>query len=438
MDFVSNLLTTKRVSVWGGGYLGLTTVILLQSAGFSVDLFDISGNDIGGLKDGSYPATSNKEIWTISGDLPPINMAKINICNNATQMFNTNVHVVSFPFIDTTRQDIIAEFRKIIMNNRENIDGTLFIFQAAEIPRTVEKKFIHKLINEGIKCSYASAFRSDWTIEEFLMNSKIQVISGYDADSLEKIKAFIHLLDMKYEILSSIEEAEIYENAQKAIGFTLSAFVNQLSLSYPAIDMRKMSRLLVKNISTQDNLISIGSLKYNITNSLDHLSAGVSAENYLSILKEAESGNLSLLLKYGDLMKQKGVKKVSILGISSKDTVKDIRFSPPVILAEYLNKIGITVYVDDPYYDKQGIKENVPFAKYIDIHSDRIESDALFVFRDYNDYKFLTQKDIEQKGIYKIGIVIDDVGLFENFQFSEKTVYHIPGDGNLKKIIEKT
>ena len=431
MKFIDKLLMNKKVSVWGGGYLGYTTVIRLQSAGFFVNLFDFGGNRIHGLKDGSFPDIVQKEAWTTSGELPLVSPYRLNICTEASQMFNSQLHIISFPEVETREQNLSVKLKQIMVENIDRLKGSLFLFQSAEIPRTIENSFIKKLENIGVACSYASAFRSDWTIEEFLTNSKVQVIAGYDQESLEKAKSFFDLLEMKYEVLSSIEEAEVYENAQKAARITLSAFLNQLSLSYPGIDIRKMTKLLLKNIGDQNDLLSIGSLKYNIANSIDHLVSGIKGENYLSILRDAESGNISILFKYADLIKEKGVKKVCIFGISSKDTFKDIRFSPSVILAEYLNKIGITVLIDDPHYDKDDILTIFPFAQYFDINTDKMNSDALFIFRDHNKYKFLSQNDINETGISQTKIIIDDVGIFKNFKFSEKTLYHIPGDGNL-------
>ena len=96
-----------------------------------------------------------------------------------------------------------------------------------------------------------------------------------------------------------------------------------------------------------------------------------------------------------------------------------------------MNKIGITVLIDDPHYDKDDILTIFPFAQYFDINTDKMNSDALFIFRDHNKYKFLSQNDINETGISQTKIIIDDVGIFKNFKFSEKTLYHIPGDGNL-------
>ncbi len=63
-----------------------------------------------------------------------------------------------------------------------------------------------------------------------------------------------------------------------------------------------------------------------------------------------------------------------------------------------------------------------------------MNSDALFIFRDHSNYRFLSQINIDEKGISKTKIIIDDVGIFKNFKFSEKTLYHIPGDGNLSEL----
>lgn len=434
MNFIEKLLKNKTISVWGGGYLGYTTTIRLQSAGFIVNLFDFSSSRICGLKDGSFPNKAQKELWSSRGELPFVNSSRLNICTEASQMFNSELHIISFPAIETKGQNLLVELEQIVTENMGRLDAPLFLFQSAEIPGTIENSFIERIEKKGIDWSYASAFRSDWTVEEYIANSKVQVLAGYNEKSLEKAQKIFDLLKINYVVLSSIEEAEIFENAQKSVKFILSAFFNQLSLSYPSIDIRKMTKLLIDNINNRDNLLNIGSLKYQIANSIEHLMSGITAENYLSILKDAESGNISILFKYADLIKKKGITKVCILGISSKDTYKDIRFSPSVILAEYLNKCGITVSIDDPHYDKDDILGIFPFARYFNIDTDKLDSEALFIFREHDNYRFLSQRDIDEKGISSAQIVIDDVGIFRNFKFGEQTIYHIPGDGNLSKL----
>ncbi|WP_321491564.1 UDP binding domain-containing protein [uncultured Desulfobacter sp.] len=434
MEFIEKLLFNKKVSVWGGGYLGYSYIIRLQKAGFMVNWFDFGGNPIIGILDGSFPSKVQKESWSSSGDLPQIDIDRVKICKDACEMFDSVLHIISFPALENRQQNRLIQMRQIIMENLERLDSPLFLFQSAEVPRTIENSFIKAIEKEKCDCYYASAFRSDWTIEEFLTNSSVQIVSGYNPASIEKAKYFFGLMGMNCEILSSIEEAEIYENARKAAHFILSAFLNQMSLSYPAIDIRKMTQLLIKNIGEQKDLLNIGALQYKIASSIDHLVAGIKAENHLSILKDAEAGNISILFKYADLIKKKGAKTVCIFGISAKNTYKDIRFSPSVILSEYLHKSGMEVFIDDPCYDEGELISVLPFAQYFNINTDKMVSDALFIFRDHGDYRFLSQKDIEEKGISNTKVVIDDVGLFKDFKFSEKTLYHIPGDGNLIKL----
>lgn len=434
MDIIEKLLKNKTVSVWGGGYLGYTTIIRLQAAGFIVNLFDFGKNRIYGLQDGSFPNQVQKESWTASGELPVINPARLNICTEANEMFSSQLHIISFPAVEIKGRNLLVELEQIITKNIDRLKDPLFIFQSAEIPGTIENGFIKRIEKNSLDWSYASAFRSDWTVEEFIANTKIQVIAGYDEKSLGKAKKLFDLLKINYIALSSIEEAEIFENARKSVKFVLSAFFNQLALSYPSIDIRKMTNLLIDNINERENFLSIGSLKYQIANSIDHLMSGIKAENYLSILKDAESGNISILFKYADLIRKKGIKTVCIFGISSKNTYKDIRFSPSVILAEYLNKCGIKVVIDDPHYERDEILKIFPFAQYVNIDTDRLESEALFIFRAHENYNFLSQQDLDEKGLSRAQIVIDDVGVFQNFKFSEHTIYHIPGDGNLGRL----
>ena len=48
--FKEQLLTLRRVSIWGLGYLGYTSLIMLQSKGISADVHDFNETRINGLK----------------------------------------------------------------------------------------------------------------------------------------------------------------------------------------------------------------------------------------------------------------------------------------------------------------------------------------------------------------------------------------------------
>jgi len=335
MGILNKVLHDKKISIWGCGYLGYTSTIKLQSAGFFINLYDLNIDRLEALKEDRYPDIDAVDLWTGTGEMPKLDMSRISIASSPDEMFESSIHIISFPSEDGRKRKILKQLSDIFIEKKDLLNTPLIIFQSAGTPREVEYDFIGNLKDSGLHCLYAAAFRSDWIIEEFLSGNKKQVVAGYDKEALDGICAFMDLLGTKHTTLSSIEEAEVYENAQKAIHYTLSGFLNELSLSYPGIDIRKLSKLLIKNIEPEEISVGLGTLKYKIANSLDHLIDGVKKENYFSVLKSVQRDNVSVLFYYCDLIAKKGYKKVCILGLSTKGVFKDVRLSPGVIIAEY-------------------------------------------------------------------------------------------------------
>lgn len=431
-EFKETILENKKVSVWGIGYLGYTTILRLQSKGFFANIYDFQSKRLEDLKDEVYPYKLQKESWSKNGEIPLIDISKVNIDENLNFMFDSPVHIISFPIFSDEKDNLLSKLLEIFLNNKEALKGSLILFQSVSTPTTIQKYFIDEIKKYNLNIYISSAFRSDWVIEDFFSNKTTRVIAGYDEESLEKTKILFELFNLKYETLSSIEEAEVYENAKNSLQSTISAFFNQLSFAYPSINIKEMSSILLNNIDLKEIDIGIDAINYKVANSIEHILRGVKNSNMPSIIQETESSNISSILYYADLLKRQNIKSVTILGVSTKGSLRDIRLSSSIILAEYLQKHSIEVYVNDPNFTEDELNSILPFAKYIKIKD--INSEAIIVMNETKEYKFLNQKELDEIGITKAKVVIDNIGLFKNFLFSKNSLYHIVGDGNLERL----
>jgi len=429
--FKENLLRSKTVSVWGIGYLGYTKVIRLQSKGFKVNVFDYTNAEIEKkLKKNEYPGKQQIYAWTENGHIPSIDLSKLNI-SKIDSMFKSNVHILAFPTEDREGNSLLKELSDIFKKHKAELAEALVIFESAGTPGNINKNFIDILRRQNVKCHFASAFRSDWTVEEFLSQNKKRVLAANDKESLEKVKIFYDILGIGYKTLSSIKEAEIYENAKNSFQYVTSSFINQLAFAYPDTNIREMTKNLLNDVELNESHLSIGAGGYKMLSSVQNIVGGSKNPNFLSLIKVAEDTNLSMILSYGDIVKKMGCKSATLLGLSIKGNQKNVELSPSVILAEYLNKLGLKVYVDDPFYNKETLSKVLSFSKYTDIFKDGLKSDALFVMTDHNKYKYFTQDDIKALGIVNASVIIDNVPIFKGFKFSNSTVYHAIGDGKL-------
>ncbi len=430
--FEARLLVKRRVSVWGLGYLGYTKLLRLQSRGFFSDIFTFEEQRLASFKKGEYPTKVQKASWTSEGHLPALDYSKICIVNKTDDMFNNNVHILSFPGKgDAGGQNRLAELADCFIKNKDKAAGSLVLFQSAETPGDIERFFIKPLMDNGVDASFCTAFRADWTLEEFVFSRKKQIVSGWDEQALEKARFFLNVLDMAFDELSSIKEAEIYEGARKTLQYMVSTYINQLSMAYSSTNVRKMANHLINEIQAENMFPSIGPVDYKTAIAAEQLLEGSSRPEMLSMLRDAEPFNISAILSYAEIIKRRGIESCTVLGMSAMVDLKDVRLSSSRILAERLISLGIETRLHDPYYTADEINEILPGASFIDM--DMFDSECVVVMTAHRAYRFWTQVDINRL-CSSAKLIIDNPGLWENFDFSEGTIYHVPGDGKLEEL----
>jgi UDP-N-acetyl-D-mannosaminuronate dehydrogenase len=429
MSFKESLLYTKKISIWGIGYLGYTTILRLQKFGFFTTLYDFNEQRLDDLLYNQYPSKKQINTWSKYGNLPNININKIDVVKDIELLFENKVHIISFPSNSNYSYEYLAQ---CFIKNKSSLENSLVIFQSAGIPGSIDKEFCSTLEKNNINIKVASVFRSDWVVEDFFKLDKKRFIATNNLS--DDIEVFLKLIDITPVYLDSIKDAEIYENTKLSINYMVSAFFNQLALSYPDINVNKIQESLFQDRHFLSLNIGASNVDFKSEQSIENLSKG-SYCDYLSILKESNSVNISFLFYYADILKSKNINSVTILGLSSYNTLKDIRYSPSIIIAEYLYKLGIKVTINDENFQASEIEDILSFCKFIDFKKDTLDSDAIIVMSLCKQYKYFTQEDIESLGFYDLKYILDNTGFFENFRYSNDTIYHCFGDSNLKKVL---
>ncbi|MCX6077355.1 MAG: hypothetical protein NTW78_10815 [Campylobacterales bacterium] len=429
--FKELLLNTKRVSVWGVGYLGYTTILRLQENGFCSVVYDFNEDRLDDLKNNLYPEKEQINSWSKRGKIPAINLEKISIVQDKNLLFKNKIHIVSFPNSDGFGYSALAD---LFIKNKNELENSLILFQSAGAPKTIENNFCNSLIKNNLDVEIATVFRSDWTIEDFFNKNVQRVVSGNNQKAIDKTDFFLQLLGLESIKLGKLEEAELYENVKNALSYTTVAFFNQLSLSYPHINMNELSKKLLHEMHFDNLTLGVSSVDYKSEQSIENILRG-STGDFLSILKEANSTNISFLFYYVNLLKNKHVTSVTILGLSSYNSMGDLRFSPSVMLAEYLNKENIKVYIHDENFSQEELQKILPYSEFIDLNTESISSDVVFVMSLSQKYRFFTQNEMDTIGLSKVRYVLDNTGFFKHFKYSDKTLYHQLCDENLVKVM---
>jgi UDP-N-acetyl-D-mannosaminuronate dehydrogenase len=432
-DFKNRLISTRNVSVWGIGYLGYTWILRLQSKGFQADVYDFNAQRLEALRLGEYPTRKQKETWSSKGEMPSLELSKIKISGEPEDMFRNKLHIICFPGkVESRNGNRLVDIAEIFKPYQEELKDGLILFQSGETPGDIQRHFIEPLKATCVDCSFATVFRTDWSIEEFFYANKRQVISGFDTQSLEKVKDVIELFDIKHATLSTIKEAEIFESARKSLQYIVSSFVNQLMLAYPDTDIRQMADFIKDEIHFDDTSPSIGPIGYKSASAIGHLLDGSLHPDRLTILRDTEAAGLSALIRYSEIVRRQSGDSVTILGISEKRDQRDIRLSASLIMAERLLAGGVQVKLHDPYFTKKEIAEFLPGAEVITDLGQPINSECFLMMTPHRAYRYLSQAELDLLGVTSAKFVIDNEGLWKDLMFSKQTIYHIPGDGKLR------
>lgn len=432
--FKEDLLRDKTVSVWGAGYLGYTKLLRLQARGFQALVQDLTGTGFSAkIKRGAYPDAEQVHSWSQSGRVPSIDASRIRVAP-AASLLASRVHFFAAPLADRRGRSLLDGFLKTLAARRRQVKDSLVVFLSVGAPGELERRFLAPARRLGLGCGVATAFRSDWTVEEYLRPGRKRVLAADGPESLRRARCLYSLLGMPHEELSSIKEAEIYENAKNGLQYLAGTFLNQLAFAYPSTDIRRMARLLPEDVELSESHLGIGSGGLKTSFAAKNLLEGSPAADHLSLLRDVQESDFASVLLYGELAKRRGCRSAVILGLSARGNQKSVELSPSVILAEHLHKMGVRVAVDDPFYDPPALKAILPFARHADVLRQGVRADALFVMADHSRYQYLSQADIERLGISRVPLVVDSAGLLRGLRFPAGTLYHAVGDGNLGRI----
>lgn len=434
--FREALFATKRISIWGIGYLGYTTILRLQSKGFTINCSTFDKDVQQDIYADKYPYEYMKQTWSLNNDLPKINLEKILFCTDFEAMFETEVHVIALPaFGESGKPEAYHKLVEIFSAHAKKLKHSLVLFQSAEKIGTVDDYFIKPLQKKGVNCHFASAFRSDWNLEEFLIGNETRILAANNKASLHLASEFFEIMEVKYKTLQGIKEAEIYENAKNCLKYTTEAFFTQLSLAYPDINLNEVSSLIVSNLDLSTKRTGLNLLNHKNILHVNNILAAPRGD-YLSIIKETQAVNMTTVLFYADILKQKKIASATIMGISVEGAQKDIRASAAVLCAEYMNSIGMKVFVHDPYFTEEEIRSIMPFSTITSLHNKAELTQAYIMMSSNPVYGYFTQKDIEKNGLFDAKIIIDGTGILKHLSFSKDTLYHQVGDGELKALLK--
>lgn len=433
MSLFDKLLSEKKIAVWGMGYLAYTYMLKLQSVGLKVLLTDLYDSSMDSFSKGNYPTVEQKYLWTETGNLPSLDFSNIDLITNQNDIFSDkiSVHVICIPsrYLAGSYNQNLVDLSEIFARNASQSHKPLVIFQSVSGPGSIERDFQRRLGIASEQYFLASAFRSDWSMEQEISFRGPQMIAGNSEEAFEKIFEFHQMLGISTKPIGVIKEAEFYENAKNAFELLVKSYFSELSYAYPDVNVTKLAKAIIETSRLENCLPDFGVGGLKMSYAVDHLVRESRFRDHLSLLNASNDINLSSLMLYVDYLNRKKCKRVLLLGVCSGD---ELVLSPSLIIAEGLQKNQIEVSVHASFSLSQRLLSKMKGIEYFEFDKGDFSAfDAIVLISDSPEYRLISQEFITEKVIGNVSLVIDGPGVWARFKFKENIKYHKVGNGTL-------
>jgi UDP-N-acetyl-D-galactosamine dehydrogenase len=351
-------MTTRRsLAIIGLGYVGLPVAVAFGRAGFNVVAYDVDRHRIGELQRG---LDRTREIEPVD-----IERANLRLTNDAADLRAADFHIITVP---TPIDDACVPDLSMLLAASRTVGtalspGDIVVYESTVYPGATEEDCV-PILEE------VSGFRAgvDFTVgfsperlnpgdKDHRFETISKVVSGQDARTLEIIAetygavvtAGIH----RAPSIKVAEAAKVIENAQRDLNIAL---INELSLI--------LSRM---GIDTGD-VLAAAKTKWNFLPFMPGLVGGhcIGVDPYYLTYKAERLGYHPEVVLAGRRVNDsmgfhvarecvrrivrlgRANPRVTILGLTFKENVPDIRNSKVVDIATELAAFGISVQIFDP------------------------------------------------------------------------------------------
>lgn len=388
-----------KICVVGLGYVGLPLACLL-SKNFPVSGFDINENKINDLKAGRDE----------TGEVGDLSQYKINYSSDPKIISEANFIIVAVPTPITKDHKPDIGFLKSASETvgKQLKTGSIIVYESTVYPGCTEEDCAPILEREsGLKCGVD--FKIGYSPERVNPGDKVhtidkvvKVVSGMDAETLEKVAAVYGAITTVHKAPSiKVAEAEkVIENVQRSLNIAL---MNELSLIFDRM-----------GISTRDVLAAAGT-KWNFHKYMPGLVGGhcIGVDPYYLTYKAQQLGYEPKVILAGQdvnesmpslvASKFEGKKTILIMGLTFKENVPDIRNSKAGDLAKILVSQDSEVFGFDPHLDNYTLHEgNFPNSRNNAFHfvSELVKIykklDGIIVFSPHETFKEYTLKKLRE------------------------------------------
>lgn len=351
----------RKIAVIGLGYVGLPVAVSYGRAGFETIGFDIDQGRVAELKKG-YDRTEEVEEGDVLHD-------SLTYSCDIEDLRKADFFIVTVPTpIDTARRPdmgaVLAASRTVGSVLKK---GDIVVYESTVYPGATEEECIpvlesvSGLSNDGDFGVGYSPERINPGDKEHRFETILKVVSGQDGDTLDIVaevyEAVVTAGVYRAANIKTAEAAKVIENTQRDLNI---AFVNELSQIFERV-----------GIDTHDVLEAAGT-KWNFLKFTPGLVGGhcIGVDPYYLTHKAEQLGHHPQVILAGrrvndrmghhvamqavKMLMKRGRKDdpvVTIMGLTFKENVPDLRNSKVVDIISELQAMGIETQISDPWAD---------------------------------------------------------------------------------------
>ncbi len=355
----------RHLSVTGLGYVGLPLAAAFGCHGFPVIAFDIDRKRIAEIKQG---VDISREV-----EKEKLMEAKLHLTADPHDLQKADFHIVTVPtpINDAYRPDLGAVLSATRTLAQHLKKGDIIVYESTVYPGLTEEEcqpLLEKVSGLKVGKDFGLAYspeRINPGDKEHRFENIKKIVSASDPATLE-IVADVYGQVVRAGVYQAVnirtaEAAKVLENTQRDINIAL---MNELALICHRV-----------GIDTQDVLAAAGT-KWNFLKFTPGLVGGhcISVDPYYLTHKAEQLGYIPEVILAGrrvnnsigrfiateiikHLTRQTWSKKpiITILGLTFKENVPDIRNSKVVDIVQELNSFGVQVQIADPYADPAAV-----------------------------------------------------------------------------------
>jgi UDP-N-acetyl-D-galactosamine dehydrogenase len=351
------LNTNRNIAVIGLGYVGLPVAIAFARAGAPVIGFDIDRTRIDELRTG---VDRTREV-----EATDLKHAGLTYTSDPTALSSANFFIVTVPTpIDSAnRPDLRAMMAASQTVGRALKRGDIVVYESTVYPGAVEEECV-PVLERASALSTTLDFTVGYSPERINPGDKthrfetiVKVVAGQDANTLDivasvygsVVTAGIH----RAPSIKVAEAAKVIENAQRDLNI---AFMNELSAICQALDIDTGD--VIAAARTKWNFLPfypglvgghcIGVDPYYLTHRAEQ--AGYHPEVMLAGRRINDSVGQRVARECVRRLLRRGCANamVTVLGLTFKENVPDIRNSKVVDIVRELGSFGVATQVHDP------------------------------------------------------------------------------------------